>query len=70
MFDFGVTNRDISVAKALPRNDVLAHCLEVKEAWLVNSWLGDNASRWALMDDLGPFVIVRLFDGEKEAQWC
>jgi hypothetical protein len=63
---FGITNCDKSVAKALPRDDVLAHCLEVKEAGFVNSWLGDNASWRALMDDLGSFVTVKLFDAEKD----
>lgn len=70
MFVFGITNCDKSVAKALPRDDVLAHCLEVKEAGLVNSWLGDNASWRALMDDLGSFVTVKLFDAEEDPWWC
>ena len=67
MFVFGITDGDKSVAKALPRDDVLTHCLEVKEAGFVNSWLGDNASWRALMDDLGSFVTVRIFDVEKES---
>jgi hypothetical protein len=56
---FGIAYRDVSVAEALPRYDVLAHCFEVEEAGLVNSRLRYDASWWALMDNLGPFAIVR-----------
>jgi hypothetical protein len=51
VFVFGLTDCDIAVAKRLSRDDVLGYCLEVKQARLVNIWLWNNASWWALVND-------------------
>ncbi len=53
VFIVGVADRDIPIAKSLSRDDILGHCLEVKQSRLIDSRLGDNASWWALVDNFG-----------------
>jgi hypothetical protein len=59
MFVLRVADCDISITKRLPRDDVLAHRLEVEEARLVNSWLRDNAPWRALVNNFCPCDNVR-----------
>jgi hypothetical protein len=56
-----VTNCDISVAECLSWNYILGHGLEVKETRFVYTWLGDNASWRALVDNLRTCEMSGIF---------